>query len=122
MCGGRAAAAGVLSVMLEFHATQGCRNNLIKISRLIAATWLAIMIPLSAKAIEIETPAVGLAGVPLEYSVTGATAGDEVTLQVAGRQWTSTADDDGRAVFADDQNPFFRSEYTVVDLDRNESP
>ena len=85
--------------MLEFHATQGCRNNLIKISRLIAATWLAIMIPLSAKAIEIETPAVGLAGVPLEYSVTGATAGDEVTLQVAGRQWTSTAADDGRAGF-----------------------
>jgi Na+/H+ antiporter NhaC len=66
---------------------------------LIAAAWLAITVPLSASAIEIESPAVGLTGVPLEYSVSGAADGDTVTLGIAGRQWSSTADADGRAGF-----------------------
>jgi Na+/H+ antiporter NhaC len=66
---------------------------------LFAAAWLAMLIPLSVNAIEIETPAVGLAGVPLEYSVSGATDGDIVTLSVAGESWTSTADAEGRAGF-----------------------
>jgi Na+/H+ antiporter NhaC len=66
---------------------------------LIAAAWLAITVPLSASAIEIESPAVGLTGVPLEYSVSGAADGDKVTLGIAGRQWSSTADADGRARF-----------------------
>jgi Na+/H+ antiporter NhaC len=68
---------------------------------LIAAAWFAITIPLSANAIEIEPPAVGLAGVPLEYSVSGAAEGDEVTLSVAGKQWTGTADAEGRARFSE---------------------
>jgi Na+/H+ antiporter NhaC len=42
---------------------------------------------------------VGLTGVPLEYSVSGAADGDKVTLGIAGRQWSSTADADGRARF-----------------------
>jgi Na+/H+ antiporter NhaC len=66
---------------------------------LIAAAWLAITLPLSAAAIEIEPPAVGLTGVPLEYSVSGAAEGDLVTLGIAGEQWSSTAGADGRAVF-----------------------
>ena len=99
MHGGRAAAAGILSTMLESNATQGCRNNFIKTRRLFVAAWLAIWIPLSADAIEIETPAVGLAGVPLEYWVSGATDGDVVVLSVAGESWTSTANVEGRAVF-----------------------
>ena len=66
---------------------------------MIAAAWLAITLPLSAAAIEIEPPAVGLTGVPLEYSVSGAAEGDLVTLGIAGEQWSSTAGADGRAVF-----------------------
>ena len=87
--------------MLEFNATRCCRNNSIKTRRLFAAAWLAIVIPLSANAIEIETPAVGLAGVPLGYTVSGAADGDTVTLSVAGDSWTSVADAEGRAGFAE---------------------
>ena len=87
--------------MLESNATKSCRNNSINTRRLIAAAWLAITVPLSASALEIESPAVGLTGVPLEYSVSGAADGDTVTLAIAGRQWSGTADADGRAEFED---------------------
>jgi Na+/H+ antiporter NhaC len=60
---------------------------------------LAALLPLSATAIELETPAVGLDKVPLEYSVSGVEAGAAVELSVGGETRMGTADDDGIAVF-----------------------
>jgi Na+/H+ antiporter NhaC len=59
------------------------------------------MIPLSAMAIDIETPAVGLSGVPLDYSVSGAEPGAPVQLSAGGESWSVNADDNGKAAFAD---------------------
>ncbi len=60
---------------------------------------MAAFIPLSAAAIEIDAPAVGLVDVPLEYTVTGAEPGQPVTLEVAGQRWSGTADGTGSASF-----------------------
>jgi len=68
---------------------------------LIAAAWLAILIPLSANAIEIETPSVGLSGVPLDYTVSGVSAGASVHLAIGERTWTAYADSAGNASFED---------------------
>ena len=59
------------------------------------------MIPLSAMAIDIETPAVGLSGVPLAYSVSGAEPGAPVQLSAGGESWSVDADDNGKAAFVD---------------------
>jgi Na+/H+ antiporter NhaC len=59
------------------------------------------MIPLSAMAIDIETPAVGLSGVPLDYSVSGAEPGAPVQLSAGGESWSVDADDNGKAAFVD---------------------
>ena len=67
--------------------------------RLIVAAWLTMVIPLSATALELETPDVGLAGVPLEYSVSGAGAGNVVTLRAGGGSWVGTANGAGVATF-----------------------
>jgi Na+/H+ antiporter NhaC len=67
--------------------------------RLIVAAWLTMVVPLSATALELETPDVGLAGVPLEYSVSGAGAGDVVTLRAGGGSWVGTANGAGVATF-----------------------
>jgi len=88
----------------------GCRNNSINtrklvsrnpIRKLIVASFIAALIPLSAAAIDVETPVVGLTGVPLDYSVSGAAAGETVQLSAAGKTYTATADADGNASFAD---------------------
>jgi Na+/H+ antiporter NhaC len=60
-----------------------------------------MFISLSVAALEIEAPAVGLTGVGLEYSVSGADAGAEVLLDVGKRTWTGIADGDGVASFED---------------------
>ncbi len=96
--------------MIRCSTTLGCRNNSINtrklvsrnpIRKLIVASWIAALIPLSAVAIEIESPAVGLTGVPLDYSVSGAAAGETVQLSADGMTYTATADADGNASFAD---------------------
>ncbi len=96
--------------MLRFGAARSCRNNHINtrtlvsrnlIRTLAAAVCLAVFMPLPAIALELETPAVGLAGVPLDYSVSGADAGAVVQLSLAGRTWSATADAAGNAVFDD---------------------
>jgi len=46
-------------------------------------------------------PAVGLTGVPLDYTVTGAAAGAIVDLEVGGEIYSRTADAEGTAVFVD---------------------
>jgi Na+/H+ antiporter NhaC len=95
--------------MLIFASIQSCRNNHINKSKLVSrnlirkffvASCLAIF-PLSSIAIEIETPAVGLTGVPLAYSVSGVPEGAAAQLSVAGSTWTATADADGVATFDD---------------------
>ena len=96
--------------MIRCATTLGCRNNSINTRKLVsrnlirqflAAGLLAAFIPFSASAIEIEAPAVGLSGVPLDYSVSGVAAGASVRLEAGGNAYTATADADGNAVFAD---------------------
>ena len=94
-------AAEILSAMLEYDAQKSCRNNSINTRRRFAAFWLALLIPLGANAIEIETPAVGLAGVALEYSVTGVEPGEVVELRVDGASWSAIADEEGVAAFGE---------------------
>ena len=55
--------------------------------------------PFAANAIEIETPAVGLTAVPIDIAVTGAAAGELVTLTVRGQNYSATANDNGRVLF-----------------------
>ena len=75
--------------MIRCATSLGCRNNSINtrklvsrnpIRKLIVASFIAALIPLSAAAIDVETPVVGLTGVPLDYSVSGAAAGETVQL------------------------------------------
>jgi len=100
--------------MIRFATTCCCRNNSINnrklvsrspIRKLVVATWFAALIPLfaaaSAAAIEIETPAVGLTGVPLGYTVSGVGADASVQLVADGQTYTATADADGNASFDD---------------------
>jgi Na+/H+ antiporter NhaC len=58
---------------------------------------LAIAWSMSASAIEIESPMIGLVSVPAEIAVTGVAAGDNVTVTVAGTNYRTTAGEDGRA-------------------------
>ena len=92
--------------VLRCAATNSCRNNHINTRALVRRSrirqlvvCLAALLPLSATAIEIETPAVGLDKVPLEYSVSGVEAGAAVELSIGNEKRTATADEDGRAVF-----------------------
>jgi Na+/H+ antiporter NhaC len=96
--------------MIRFASTQSCRNNHINnrklasrnpIRKLIVAIWTATLIPLSAFAIDIETPAVGLTGVPLGYVVSGASPGSDVVLTAGDQSWSTPADADGNAAFDD---------------------
>ena len=96
--------------MLKCATTIGCRNNSINTRKLVSrylirtpfvALWLAALIPLSATALEIETPAVGLTGVPLAYLVSDVAAGETVKLSVGGSTYTAIADAEGNAAFAD---------------------
>jgi Na+/H+ antiporter NhaC len=94
--------------MIRFSSTQGCRNNHINnrklvsrnpIRKLIVAIWVATLVPLSAFAIDIEMPAVGLTDVPLEYVVSGVAPGSVAQLTAGGQSWSATADADGNAAF-----------------------
>jgi Na+/H+ antiporter NhaC len=60
---------------------------------------VALFLSLPAFSLEIETPAVGLTEVGLQYAIAGADAGAEVTLAVAGNTWTALADAEGIAAF-----------------------
>ena len=56
---------------------------------------------MSAYALDIETPSLGLTNVPMEIVVTGATPGDVVSVAVGEENLWATADADGRAVVSD---------------------
>jgi len=94
--------------MVIFASTKSCRNNHINnrklvsrnlIRTLIVASWIATLIPLTASAIDIETPAVGLTGVELTYVVSGAPPDSMAQLTAGGQTWSATADVDGNAAF-----------------------
>ena len=63
---------------------------------LLLIAWL----PLSAPALDLEAPDVGLAYVPLDYRASGADAGAELILNIAGAWHVATADAEGAATFA----------------------
>ena len=95
--------------MLESATTNGCRNNHINtrtlvprsLIRRLVLTFVASAIPLTTFALEIETPAVGLTDVGLDYTVSGAEPAQSVTFEVSGTRLVATADGDGNAVFSD---------------------
>ena len=68
---------------------------------LSVASVLAMAIPVSSSAVEIETPAVALAGVPMDYAVDAAPPGELVNLRIDGKSYSATANDDGRAEFSE---------------------
>jgi len=64
---------------------------------------LAAFLSLSTHALEIEGPIVSLAGVPMDYAVTGATPGDDIEFVVGSSTYNAVADENGRAAFDDVQ-------------------
>ncbi len=92
--------------MLVFAPTHGCRNNRINTRTLVSRSLVrlplalaALVLSLPATALEIQTPAVGLTGVGLDYRVVGSGAGTEVTLAAGGNSWIAVADVRGAASF-----------------------
>jgi Na+/H+ antiporter NhaC len=86
------------------------RNNHINTRKLVSrnlssiafvTALLVTVISFSANAIEIETPAVGLSGVPMKYAVTGVAPGASVNVTIGDQRITAVADDGGRARFDD---------------------
>jgi Na+/H+ antiporter NhaC len=55
----------------------------------------------AAQAIEVESPRIGLADVPLEIAVAGVTEGATVSMVFAGNEYSTIADNAGRATFSD---------------------
>ena len=66
-----------------------------------AACFFAVSISSSANAIEIEMPAVGLSGVPMDYAVTGLSTSETVDITLGDRRFSVNADEDGRAEIED---------------------
>ena len=86
------------------------RNNRINTRKLVRRNQLIItsvvgilaaLVSFSANAIEIETPAVSLQGVPMDYVVTGAEPGQVVQVTIGEMAFTANADEEGSALFAD---------------------
>jgi len=65
------------------------------------AGLLIAALSFSANAIEIETPAVALADVPMDYAVIAAVPGDSVSISIDGKSYSAVADAQGRAEFFD---------------------
>ena len=93
--------------MLVFASTQGRREDFIDTHTLdrrsrirLPLVFVALFLSLPVAALEIATPAVGLTGVGLDYAVSSAEGGAEVTLEAGGNTLTAVADGDGVASFA----------------------
>ncbi len=67
----------------------------------VVAGILAAALSFSASALELETPAVGLSSVPMDYAVTGAAPGEVVEITIDDQRYSSSADENGRAEFND---------------------
>ena len=81
---------------LEDNINKHSSHVLTRIFLLAVTAW-----PVAAQSIEIETPLIGLASVPVEVVISDVTAGSEVTLNFAGVSYRRVVDDDGRAIFDD---------------------
>jgi len=84
------------------------RNNNINTRKLVSGKLSVVVATIglmasaaAAHAIEIETPAVALSGVPSDYAVVGALPNDTVTISIGGSLHEATADENGRAEFAE---------------------
>ncbi|MCH9696347.1 MAG: Na+/H+ antiporter NhaC family protein [Gammaproteobacteria bacterium] len=66
---------------------------------LIAGLFLTAIVSSPAAALEIETPAVGLSAVPMNYQVSGADPGTSVSLTVDGQRYEAIASESGVAEF-----------------------
>jgi Na+/H+ antiporter NhaC len=79
------------------------RESGVKTLSIIAAAACLFLaaISSSANAIEIETPPVGLSGIPMDYAITGASPGEAVNVTIGDRNLSAKADEDGRAEFDD---------------------
>jgi Na+/H+ antiporter NhaC len=75
------------------------RRNLLITTSVVG--FLAALVSFSADAIEVETPAVTLQGVPMDYVVTGAESGQAVQVTIGEMAFTANADQGGSALFAD---------------------
>lgn len=93
----------------KMPSVQSGRNNNINTRKLVSrhlsiilsvAGFLAAAVSFSANAIEIEAPAVGLSGIPMDYVVSGAVSGESVKFTIDGDLYNATADTDGRAEFS----------------------
>ena len=84
------------------------RNNHINTRKLVTKnvsiivfvlSLFAATLPVPANAIEIETPTVGLSGIPMDYAVIAVSPSQAVSLNVAGRRYEAIANAAGRAEF-----------------------
>ncbi len=64
-----------------------------------AASFFTAAFSLSANAIEIETPAVALTNVGMDYAVTAAVPGEAVSITIDGKTFSANADESGNAAF-----------------------
>ena len=85
-------------------ATQSARNTKINNCSLRVLTRFLVVIAasawcLTAHAIDIEAPKIGLTAVPIEIAVSDVPAGSSVELTFADQQVRGVADDDGRVEF-----------------------
>jgi Na+/H+ antiporter NhaC len=74
---------------------------LIRRSGFAVVTSIAILGSMTAHALEVETPDLGLTGVPMEIVLSGATGGAAVAVTVGGKSYAGIADAQGRAVIPD---------------------
>jgi Na+/H+ antiporter NhaC len=84
------------------------RNNNINTRKLVSRhlSLLTVVMGLMASAvaagaIEIASPTVSLAGIPSDYAVVGALPDDSVTMTIGESLYKATADENGRAKFAE---------------------
>jgi Na+/H+ antiporter NhaC len=84
-----------------YHAAKpGAGNkNIYKRSSQFLAAVTALIWSLTAQAIEIETPKIGLVSVPTEIAVSDVAPGANVALRFGESQYLADADENGRAVF-----------------------
>lgn len=78
------------------------RHTLARATRIIVGIFIGLSTiswPFALAALEVETPSVGLAGVPATISVSDVDGDTEVMLRFGDQSWQAEADLDGRAVF-----------------------
>jgi Na+/H+ antiporter NhaC len=75
--------------------------TLIRRSGFAVIASIAIIGSMTAQALEVETPDLGLTGVPMEIVLSGAAGGAAAAVTVGGKSYSGIADAQGRAVIPD---------------------